>query len=331
MTPRQSTTRATKTQRVKSDNERLKLKNTEALKPIGVVSQLEAQEELNQATSNKVSIEQIFLPSSQPRKWFAPIKMQELVESIKKDGILQPLLVRPLESGGYELVAGERRYRAAETVGLSEVPVIVREMTDLEAVQFTLIENLQREDLNPVEETEGILQLLALKLSCTPEEVITLLYRMYKSGLTGVNNVINHQEAPVVQAVFDGLGQMTWGSFVANRLPLLKLPSDVLLALRQGRIEYTKAKAIATVKDELLRQQLLESAIASDLSLAKIREQLKEHKTSYAKQDLGESIAVRMTNASKTAKKSKVLNDPKKRKKLESLLGQIEALLNSES
>ncbi|MEP0755219.1 ParB/RepB/Spo0J family partition protein [Trichocoleus sp. Lan] len=329
MTPRQSTTRTTKTQRAKSDNDRLKLRNTEAVKPIGVFSQLEAQEELNQATANKVPIEQISLPSSQPRKWFAPDKMQQLVESIKKDGILQPLLVRPLESERYELVAGERRYRAAQTIGLSDVPVLVREMTDLEAGQFALVENLQREDLNPVEETEGILQLLALKLSCTTEEAIALLYRMHKWAMNGVNNVINQPEFSAVQAVFDEIGQMTWTSFVTNRLALLKLPNDILLALRQGRIEYTKAKAIAVLKDEVLRQQLLETAITLDLSLAQIRERVKEQKQS-PEQDLAESIAVRMTTASKIAKKSKALNDPKKRKKLESLLAQIEVLLSIE-
>jgi ParB family chromosome partitioning protein len=147
--------------------------------------------------------------------------------------------------------------------------------------------------------------------------------------MNGVNNVINQPECSEVQAVFDGIGQMTWVSFVTNRLALLKLPNEILLALRQGQIEYTKAKAIAALKDEVSRQQLLESAITLDLSLAQIRERVKDHKQS-PKPDLAESIAVRMTTASKIAKKSKVLNNPKKRKKLESLLGQIEALLSTD-
>jgi ParB family chromosome partitioning protein len=90
--------------------------------------------------------------------------MQELVESVQQHGVLQPLLVRSRSDDQYELVAGERRYRAAKEVQLAEVPVVIRELSDEEAMQLSLIENLCREDLNPVEETEGILQLLALRL-----------------------------------------------------------------------------------------------------------------------------------------------------------------------
>jgi ParB-like partition proteins len=101
-----------------------------------------------------------------------------LVLSIKEHGILEPLLVRPRSGGEYELVAGERRYRAAQKLGLAEVPVVIRKLTDEEALALSLIENLHREDLNPVEETEGILQLLSLKLNVAVEETISLLYRM---------------------------------------------------------------------------------------------------------------------------------------------------------
>lgn len=128
-----------------------------------------------------LSLEALRLPESQPRRYFDPRAMDELVGSIQRHGILQPLLVRPL--GGdhteqYEIVAGERRYRAAGEAGLSEVPVVIRKMGDEEAVQYALLENLQREDLNPVEETEGILRLLALGLKKDVEEVVSLLYRM---------------------------------------------------------------------------------------------------------------------------------------------------------
>jgi ParB family transcriptional regulator, chromosome partitioning protein len=99
----------------------------------------------------------------QPRHYFDPEKLEQLVQSIAQHGILEPLLVRPLETNQYELVAGERRYRAALKLGLSEVPVVIRQLNDEEATQLALIENLQREDLNPIEETEGILQLLAFK------------------------------------------------------------------------------------------------------------------------------------------------------------------------
>ncbi len=114
--------------------------------------------------NQSISLEQIQLPTLQPRRYFDEQALNELVTSIKQHGILQPLLVRPLKGGKYELVAGERRYRAAHTAGLTEVPVVIRELNENEALQLALIENLQREDLNPVEETEGILQLLSLRL-----------------------------------------------------------------------------------------------------------------------------------------------------------------------
>ena len=90
----------------------------------------------------------------QPRKNFAPEALQELVDSIRQHGIIQPLIVRRID-GGHELIAGERRWRAAQEVGLEEVPVIVRRATDLEVLELSLIENLQRTDLNPIEEAQG--------------------------------------------------------------------------------------------------------------------------------------------------------------------------------
>lgn len=119
---------------------------------------------LNTDSQVSLSLDQISLPSTQPRRYFDLEALKQLTESIKQHGILQPLLVRLIDGAKYELVAGERRYRAAIDIGLREVPVVIRELDDNAAFQLALIENLLREDLNPVEETEGIVQLLALKL-----------------------------------------------------------------------------------------------------------------------------------------------------------------------
>lgn len=135
------------------------------------------KEEDDELTSSTVQLDKIVLPATQPRRYFDPQAMQSLVESVKQNGILQPLLVRPA-GDKYELVAGERRYRAAQTAALTSVPVTVQEMSDEQAVQYALTENLQREDLNPVEETEGTLQLLALRLGCETAQVSSVLYRM---------------------------------------------------------------------------------------------------------------------------------------------------------
>lgn len=97
---------------------------------------------------------------NQPRKDFDENALAQLADSIAEHGVLQPLLVRPMTNGGYQLVAGERRWRASKMAGLSEVPVVVQEMTDTEAMEIGLIENLQREDLNPIEEALGYRELI---------------------------------------------------------------------------------------------------------------------------------------------------------------------------
>jgi ParB family transcriptional regulator, chromosome partitioning protein len=276
---------------------------------------------------HSVTIEKINLPEYQPRRYFDPQKLAGLAESIKQHGILEPLIVRPLNSSTYELVAGERRYRAAKVAGLKEIPVVVREMSDTEAIQFALIENLQREDLNPVEETEGILQLLALTLEKSEAEVTSLMHRMLDESKGKVpHNVMGNSASQVVQKVFDDIASMEWPSFVSNRLPLLRLPADILTALREGNLAYTKAQAIARVKDEAKRQIMLEEAVAQNLSLAQIKERISaitaltflEEKTPPLKQLFDDTY--------RRARKSKVWDDPKKKKKLEKLLSELNSL-----
>jgi ParB family chromosome partitioning protein len=270
-----------------------------------------------------VPLDKIVLPDSQPRRYFDPKAMQSLMESVKRDGILQPLLVRPNQDK-YSLVAGERRYKAAQSAGLTEVPVIIREMSDEQAAQYALTENLQREDLNPIEETEGILQLLALALRVEPAEVSSLLYRMENEAKGKITrNVSGNSEASTVEKVFAELGRMNWQSFVRTRLPLLKVPDDILEALRAGRIEYTKAKEIAKLESKSDRAELLEAAIEIPLSVSQIREQVKAKKPATELT----TLQSRLEATYKKAKKSKVWDNPQKRGKLESLLAELEALI----
>ncbi|HEY9613534.1 ParB/RepB/Spo0J family partition protein [Allocoleopsis sp.] len=270
----------------------------------------------------------ITLPEGQPRRYFDAKAIAELTESIKQHGILQPLLVRTLPDDKYELVAGERRYRAAMAAGLDEVPVVIRSLSDEDALALALIENLQRENLNPVEETEGILQLLALRLGTSKDEVGSLLYRMLNDSVRLTNNVISQPEAELVKEVFTNLGLMSWESFISNRLPLLKLPNDILEALRSGRIAYTKAKAISKIKDETERLTLLEEAIAQSLSLSQIRERLKQA-SSVPEGD--HTLKSRMDMTYRRLLQAKFWDDSSKQKKLEKLLAQMEALLAEDS
>ncbi len=279
------------------------------------------------ATQKAVAVTAIHLPPQQPRRYFDPDKLEQLVLSIKEHGILEPLLVRPRSGGEYELVAGERRYRAAQKLGLAEVPVVIRKLTDEEALALSLIENLHREDLNPVEETEGILQLLSLKLNVAVEETISLLYRMQNEAKGKVTqNVLGSQSGEEVKSLFDSLGLMSWESFASSRLPLLKLPTEVLDALRRGEIEYTKATAIARVKDVSARRALLLAAIEEKLSLTQIAERIKATRPSGSQDSLKE----RIKQASSRLQKAKLWDSPEKQQVLEKLLEQMEALLADE-
>lgn len=279
------------------------------------------------ATQKAVAVTAIHLPPQQPRRYFDPEKLEQLVLSIKEHGILEPLLVRPRSGGEYELVAGERRYRAAQKLGLAEVPVVIRKLTDEEALALSLIENLHREDLNPVEETEGILQLLSLKLNVAVEETISLLYRMQNEAKGKVTqNVLGSQSGEEVKSLFDSLGLMSWESFASSRLPLLKLPTEVLDALRRGEIEYTKATAIARVKDVSARRALLLAAIEEKLSLTQIAERIKATRPSGSQ----DSLKQRIKQASSRLQKAKLWDSPEKQQVLEKLLEQMEALLADE-
>lgn len=314
----------------------------------------ETESHLNSADSSLVKLSDIHRPTEQPRRYFDPQALQELVASIKLHGLLQPLLVRPLSPGGYQLVAGERRYRAASIAQLSEVPVVVKELDDQAAWAISLIENLQREDLNPLEETEGILQLLAIKLIIAPEEVPRTLYRLQKGlkesdkqlsaepkieseseELQSSHNVmgnnqsaqsnINNPELAMVEDVFQGLGLMNWQSFVKNRLPLLNLPEDIKLVLRDGQIAYTKAKAIASLKEQEPRATLLAEAIEKQLSLSQIKERIKELQSASLSQNL--EIPDRLKAAYQQVKKNRIWEDKRKRRQLETLLNKLEALI----
>jgi ParB family chromosome partitioning protein len=292
------------------------------------VDALLGEQSSTEATAQLLPLDKIRLPQAQPRRYFDSQAMQSLVESIKQHGILSPLLVRPKGQDLYELVAGERRYRAAVSAGLDEVPVVIRELTDEDALQLALLENLQREDLNPLEETEGILQLLALKLNQTSESAIALLNAASHPERNSVDNVIHSSEWQTVVDVFTQVGKFTPESFRTNRLPLLNLPDDIKEALRQGRLSYTKARAIARLKDPQERQKLLEAAITEDLSLNEIKEHIKS--LQEAKGSLHEeqppSLKSRMDKAYTKIKKSKIWDDPKKKRQLEKLLAQLEAL-----
>lgn len=178
----------------------------------------------------------------QPRKQFDEKALEELSKSIEQNGIIQPLLVRPMLDGSYQLVAGERRWRAARMAGLTEVPVTIREMTDEEASVFALIENLQREDLNPVEEAQGLKSLIET-YGFTQEETAD---RVGKSRVA-----------------------------VTNTLRLLKLPASVLKLLGEGKLTAGHSRALLSLDDEKEMLKIAETAISQELSVRQVEKMVK--------------------------------------------------------
>lgn len=293
------------------------------------VSENESGQEPLSNTISTASISQIHLPQNQPRRYFDSEKLQQLAASIKQHGILEPLLVRPFKKGEYELVAGERRYRAAKEVGLQEIPITIRELSDQEALQLALVENLQREDLNPIEETEGVLDLLKLMMSCGTDSILDTLTQMataQKKGIETSGNVSRQIET--ITAILESTIGITPESFRTSRLPLLNLPSDILDAIRQGKLEYTKARIIARIKDSDKRQSILKEAIAQKLSLNQIRERIKATCPLTLVETL--TLKQRMQNISRRFQNIKSLDNSKKQKQIEKLVAQLEFLLTED-
>lgn len=174
---------------------------------------------------------------SQPRKEFDEKALAELAESISQHGLLQPLLVRPLTLGGYQIVAGERRYRACRMAGLTEVPVIIRELSDTETMEIALIENLQREDLTPIEEALG-----------------------YK--------VLIDEHGFSQDEVAQSVGKSR--PAVANALRLLKLPESITEYLKDGKISAGHARALLSLETEEKMKIVADEIVSKDLSVRQV-------------------------------------------------------------
>ena len=170
----------------------------------------------------------------QPRKSFDDGAIAALADSIREHGMIQPILVRPLENGSYQIVAGERRWRAARMLGLEEVPVTIRAMSDQETMQIALIENLQRENLNPIEEAQGYQELM---------------------DQFGMNQ----------ETVAARVGRSR--SAVANCLRLLTLDEDVRKLVEEGRLSSGHARAVLSIQDESKRLTAAMSMVQSGMSV----------------------------------------------------------------
>lgn len=221
--------------------------------------------------SRELPLADIHLNPKQPRRSFSAEALASLTESVRQKGVLQPVLVRE-HGGGYELVAGERRYRAAQLAGLDSIPVTIRELSDQESLEVALIENLQREDLNPVEETDSTLKLLSISLNLSDSEVLEAIrHSHYRALGRGDNHAVISPQSEAVEAVFKSIGRFTASSFYSHRLPILNMPESLIQSVRDGKLEYSKARALASIKDEAMQMQLLSRVIEEGLSLKQLK------------------------------------------------------------
>jgi ParB family chromosome partitioning protein len=181
------------------------------------------------ATGNTLPLGEIVSGRYQPRHKFSEQYLQELSDSIRKNGIMQPILVRKTEAGKYEIIAGERRWRAAGMAGLTEVPVIIKDIDDKQALELALIENIQRQDLTPLEEASGYQRLMD-EFSYTQEEL---------AGTVGKSR-----------------------SHVANLLRLLSLPEKIKAYLDEDKLTMGHARALLNAKDaEMLADEVVKRGL----------------------------------------------------------------------
>jgi len=209
----------------------------------------------SEKSTKEMPIEFLVANTYQPRIYFDDEKAKELVASVKAKGILQPLLVRPQGKNKYEIVAGERRWRAAQAAGLHEVPVVIKEMSDEESLEIAIIENIQRHDLNPIEEALGYQRLM--------EE-------------------FSHTQNALGKAV----GKSR--SHIANMMRLLSLPDDVQSLMRDGAISMGHARALITAENPL---ELAKRVIRDGLSVREIEKLAKGARAGTTKTGNGKTKA----------------------------------------
>lgn len=181
----------------------------------------------------------------QPRSSMDEESLLELVKSILQDGIIEPLIIRPVKKGKYEIICGERRFEAAKRAGLKKVPVIIKEVGDLKALEISLVENLQREDLNPIDESEGY---------------NTMANKFH----------LSHQE------IAERVGKSR--SAIANSLRLLDLPDSVKLYVRNKEISAGHARTLLSLQDSSLIKSAADKIIKNKMSVRETEEFVKEMK-----------------------------------------------------
>jgi ParB family transcriptional regulator, chromosome partitioning protein len=203
----------------------------------------------------------------QPRSEFSPEGLRMLMVSIEERGLLQPISVVEDGKGGFVIVSGERRFRAVEALGWRSIPAFVRSVSDDDSRRLALIENLQREDLNPYDMTRLVLEFVRDSVGVKNVETVVRLLRAAKNGR------VKHADSEVTQAVKDVLFRLGigWLGFTVHKVRLLSLPADVVKQLVAGRLSASVAVALGGVEDDKRRKALVWKAASEGLSLSQVK------------------------------------------------------------
>lgn len=252
----------------------------------------------------------------QPRRFFDPASLQQLAESLKVQGVLQPLMVRPLNAGHYEIVYGERRWRAAQLAGLAEVPALVRELSAAEAEIISAVENLQREDLNRYDEVIYKLRLVAQLFEIKSDEAVQLLKQLRAQPGSQPEQVAQ------LEHLFAQLGREQWRSFVTNGLPVLRLPALIAQAVQNGTLDYSKAVLLARAPQQH-HKALLKRVIDKQLTHTELREALAKLEPTPSTQTAPLDTVKRQLSARRLSQLS-----ADRRQRAETLLSELAELLS---
>ena len=206
--------------------------------------------------SNTVSISDLSRNPYQPRQHFSEEKLEELVNSIKKNGIIQPIAVRPnkLESGKYEIVAGERRWIAAQRAGLHDIPVTILDLSDVESLEVAIVENIQRDDLNPIEEARGYKR----------------LNQEFKYDHESISKLMSKSR-----------------SHISNTLRLLTLPPDVIAMLEEGTLSSGQARPLIGITNA---SSIAEEIVSKNYSARKVEYLTRNKKGNFKEKQVDANI-----------------------------------------
>ncbi|RZM77779.1 ParB/RepB/Spo0J family partition protein [Leptolyngbya iicbica] len=265
----------------------------------------------------------------QPRRFFDQGKLQELADSFKVQGFKGAINVRPLGEDTYELIAGERRYRAASIAGLTEVRCLIDDYTDEEALRFALAENLLREDLSKLEEIEGILELIELEHHIPQEKAIWLIQSEGHHRKRSGGSASPSDEFHKIEAILDHFG-IAVETFRAKYLKALKLPQELKTAHMEGKLSFHAALALGKIKDEVTRKRLLKETLTDKLSLRLVQERVQESTARKTPQHTSETSPIHGVGEAfkrlKKAQKKTELN-AQQTKKLSKIQSLMESLL----